>query len=201
MRGPPSPVPVTEHARDRRGQAPPLRRGPRSPAGFQPPQKPSPLWGEGVAARAAADEGASSPRTSHRTCQRQAGASPAPAQRPKISRRLPAAPKAFPLWGEGVAARAVTDEGSSFPRTTHRICQRRGRKARPCGETENAPAPSSLPQVAPPRTTLRRLMIIYKEGPSFGGGASPPQRPSVTKPTQCYRFVTSCSGRLTISSF
>ena len=67
--------------------------------GFQPPQKPSPLWGEGVAARAAADEGASSPRTSHRTCQRQAGASPAPAQRPKISRRLPAAPKAFPPQG------------------------------------------------------------------------------------------------------
>ena len=146
MRGPPSPVPVTEHARDRRGQAPPLRRGPISPAGFQLPPKPS------------------------------------------------------PLRGEGVAARAATDEGSSFPRPTHRICQRRGSKARPCGETENAPAPSSLPQVAPPRTTLRRLMIIYKEGPSFWG-RRPPQRPSVTKPTQCYRFVTSCSGRLTISSF
>ena len=42
---------------------------------------------------------ASSPRTSHRTCQRQAGASPAPAQRPKISRRLPAAPTAFPPQG------------------------------------------------------------------------------------------------------
>ena len=119
MRGPPSHVPVTEHARDRRGQAPPLRRGPKSPAGFQPPQKPSPLWGEGVAARAAADE------------------------------------------------------GSSFLRPTHRICQRRGRKARPCGETENAPAPRSLPQVAPPRTTLRRLMIIYKEGPSFWGRRPP----------------------------
>ena len=119
MRGPPPPVPVTEHARDRRGQAPPLRRGPKSPAGFQPPQKPSP----------------------HR--------------------------------GEGVAARAAADEGSSFLRPTHRICQRRGRKARPCGETENAPAPSSLPQVAPPRTTLRRLMIIYKEGPSFWGRRPP----------------------------
>ena len=119
MRGPPSPVPVTEHARDRRGQAPPLRRGPISPAGFQLPPKPSP-------------------------------------QR-----------------GEGVAARAATDEGSSFPRPTHRICQRRVRKARPCGETENAPAPNSLPQVAPPRTTLRRLMIIYKEGPSFWGRRPP----------------------------
>ena len=119
------------------------------------------------------DEGSSSPHTSRRTCQRQAGASPAPAQRPKISRRLPAAPKAFPLWGEGVAARAAADEGSSFLRPTHRICQRRGRKARPCGETENAPAPSSLPQVAPPRTTLRRLMIIYKEGPSFWGRRPP----------------------------
>ena len=58
--------------------------------GFQPPQKPSPLWGEGVAARAVTDEGSSSPRTSHRTCQRQAGASPAPAQRPKTP--LPPAP-------------------------------------------------------------------------------------------------------------
>ena len=176
MRGPPPPIPVAEHARDRRGQAPPLRRGPRSPAGFQLPQKSSPHRGEGVAARAATDEGSSSPRTSHRACQRQAGASPAPAQRPKISRRLPAAPKAFPLWGEGVAARAAADEGSSFPRPTHRICQRRARKARPCGETENAPAPSSLHQVAPPRTTLRRLMIIYKEGPSFGGGRQPPSK-------------------------
>ena len=29
--------------------------------GFQPPQKPSPLWGEGVAARAVTDEGSSFP--------------------------------------------------------------------------------------------------------------------------------------------
>ena len=85
--------------------------------------------------------------------------------------------KPSPLWGEGVAARAVTDEGSSFPRPTHRICQRRVRTARPCGETENAPAPSSLPQVAPPRTTLRRLMIIYKEGPSFWGRRPPLKGP------------------------
>ena len=152
MRGPPSPVPVTEHARDRRGQAPPLRRGPRSPAGFQPPQKPSPLWGEGVAARAAADEGSSSPRTSHRACQRQAGASPAPAQRPKISRRLPAAPKAFPLWGKGAAARAAADEGSSSVPPTGYARDGSAKRApaeRPKTPLPPAPSPKLHPRVQP----------------------------------------------------
>ena len=38
-------------------------------------------------------------------------------------------PKAFPLWGEGVTAHAVTDEGSSFP------CPSRGmaKGVPPCG--------------------------------------------------------------------
>ena len=102
------------------------------------------------------------------------GGKPRPCAEAQDLPQASSCPKSLPpTGGEGVAARAVTDEGSSFPRPTHRICQRRARKARPCGETENAPAPSSLPQVAPPRTTLRRLMIIYKEGPSFWGRRPP----------------------------
>ena len=153
MRGPPSPVPVTEHARDRRGQAPPLRRGPRSPAGFQPPQKPSPHRGEGVAARAAADEGASSPRTSHRTCQRQAGASPALRRGPKSPAGFQPPQKPSPHRGEGVAARAVTDEGASSPRTSHRTCQR---------QAGASPAPAQRPKIS------RRLPAAPKAFPLWG---------------------------------
>ena len=154
MRGPPPPVPVTEHARDRRGQAPPLRRGPKSPAGFQPPQKPSPHRGEGVAARAVTDEGSSFPRTSHRACQRQAGTSPAPAQRPNISRRLPAAPKAFPPCGGKVSRREprrMRGPPSPVPPTGYARGggAKRAPAERPKTPLPPAPSPKLHPRVQP----------------------------------------------------
>ena len=149
MRGPPPPVPVTEHARDRRGQAPPLRRGPRSPAGFQLPQKPSPHRGEGVAARAVTDEGSSFPRTSHRACQRQAGTSPAPAQRPKTSRRLPAAPKAFPPEGRRWRGARRGGWGVLLPPSHPQDMPEAGAQSAPLRRDRKRPCP----QLPPPSCT------------------------------------------------
>lgn len=44
MRGPPPPVPVAEHARDRRGQAPPLRRDRKRPCPQLPPPSCTPAY-------------------------------------------------------------------------------------------------------------------------------------------------------------
>ena len=51
-----------------------------------------------------------------------------------------AAPKAFPLWGEGVTAHAVTDEGCSFPRPSRRMAK--GTK----GSPGNAPGGTTAPR-------------------------------------------------------
>ena len=92
-----------------------------------PPKSLPPSWGEGVAAYAATDEGASLPRP---VSMGRAGLGPVPAQRrgplmgtagaqrPKGTRRGGFQPseKPSPSWGEGVAAYAATDEGSSIHR-------------------------------------------------------------------------------------
>ena len=79
--------------------------------GFQPPEKPSPSWGEGVTAYAATDEGASLPRPASMG---RAGLGPVPAQRrgplmgtagaqrPKGTRRGGFQPseKPSPSWGK-----------------------------------------------------------------------------------------------------
>ena len=92
-----------------------------------PPKSLPPSWGEGVAAYAATDEGASLPRP---VSMGRAGLGPVPAQRrgplmgtagaqrPKGTRRGGFQPPEKPStsWGEGVAAYAATDEGASLPR-------------------------------------------------------------------------------------
>ena len=98
-----------------------------------PPKSLPPSWGEGVAAYAATDEGASFPRPASIG---RAGLGPVPAQRRgplmgtagaqsaplRKGRREPAGaassrPKSLPpSWGEGVTAYAATDEGASVPR-------------------------------------------------------------------------------------
>ena len=80
-----------------------------------PPKSLPPSWGEGVAAYAATDEGASFPRPASIG---RAGLGPVSTQRPKGTRRGGFQPpeKPSPSWGEDVAAYAATDEGSSIHR-------------------------------------------------------------------------------------
>ena len=127
-----------------------------------PPKSLPPSWGEGVAAYAATDEGASLPRP---VSMGRAGLGPVPAQRrgplmgtagaqrPKGTRRGGFQPseKPSPSWGEGVAAYAATDEGSSIHRPAS------------IGRAGLGPVPAQ------------------RRGPLMGTAGAPTQRPKGTR--------------------